>query len=212
MHRTKFALPTVQISGLTVVTPEVCLTQLGHVVSENVVEAALESALRYGLSTVERLVAFVDGPLGRVDGGKVMRAILRRRPAELAPTSSHLETSILQIMRSYGFRGLERNAALGSVTVSLASRRQRLAVSCSVGSRPVLSEDAQEALLDQGWTVVRVTQEEFATNERAVAETIRAAIVASKRQTARQRKLSRMAEKKPDRRRRVPAPREHVAA
>ncbi len=202
VHRTQFELPTVMLFELPVVTPEVCLTQLGHVVSEHAVEAALESALRHGITTVERLQAFIDSPLGRIDGGKAMRALLRRRPPTLPPTSSHLETSVVQIMRGFGFRGLERHVGLGPVTVSLASRKQRLAVSCAPGSRSLLPDDVHERLLDQGWTVVRITQAEFAANERAVVETIRAAIVASKQQTARQRRLSRLAQKPPVRKRR----------
>ena len=197
VHRTQFALPTVTLFDLPVVTPEVCLAQLGHVASENLVEAALESALRYGLTTIERIHAFMDSSHGRIDGGKVLRAILRRRPALLAPTANHLETSIVQIMRAFGCHGLERNAVLGSITFSLAARKRRLAVVCAPGSRPVIDAEAREALLDDGWTIVLVTQAEFAANERAVIEAIRAAIIASTHQTARQRKLSRLAEKTP---------------
>lgn len=205
VHRTQFDLPTVTLFDLPVVTPEVCLTQLGHVVSENAVEAALESALRHGLTTVARLSAFVDGPLGRIDGGKVLRLIVRRRPAELPPTATHLETSMVQILRSFGCRSVERHARVDGITLSLVARKRHVAVSCCPGSRRVLRDHERALLLDSGWTVVEVTQAEFLADEQAVAESVRTAIVTAARQSARQRRLSRRAELPPRGRSRGPA-------
>lgn len=204
VHRTQFDLPTVTLFDLPVVTPEACITQLGHVVSENMVEAALESALRHGLTTVERVRAFVDGPVGRIDGGKVLRSILRRRPPDLAPTSTHLETSVVQILRSFGCRSVEREARVDGITLSLVARKRHVAVSCCPGSRLVLRDQDRALLLDAGWAVVEVTQAEFAADEHAVAEAVRTAIVTASRQSARQRRLSRLAEQPPRGRTRRP--------
>ena len=200
VHRTQFDLPTVTLFDLPVVTPEVCITQWGHVVSENAVEAALESALRHGLTTVARVRAFVNGPLGRIDGGKVLRSIVRRRPADLVPTATHLETSVVQILRSFGCRSVERQARVDGITLSLVARHRHVAVSCCPGSRLVLRDHDRTLLLDAGWTIVEVTQAEFVANEHAVAEAVRTAIVTAARQSARQRRLSRKAELPPRRR------------
>ncbi len=205
VHRTQFALPIVTLFDLPVVTPEVCITQLGHVVSENAVEAALESALRHGLTTVARLRAFVDGPLGRIDGGKVLRSIVRRRPADLTPTATYLETSVVQILRSFGCRSVERHARVDGIALSLVARKRHVAVSCGPGSRRVLRDHERALLLDSGWTVVEVTQAEFLADEQAVAESVRTAIVTAARQSARQRRLSRRAELPPRGRSRGPA-------
>jgi hypothetical protein len=204
VHRTQFDLPTVTLFDLPVVTPEVCITQLGHVVSENDVEAALESALRHGLTTLERLRSFVEGPLGRIDGGKVVRSIVRRRPPELAPTATHLETSVLQILRSFGCRSVERQARVDGITLSLVARKRHIAVSCCPGTRPVLPDHDRALLLEAGWTVVEVTQAEFVADEHAVAEAVRTAIVTAARQSARQRRLSRRADLPPRGRSRHP--------
>ncbi len=200
VHRTQFVLPTVTLFSLPVVTPEVCIAQLGHVVSENAVEAVLESALRHGLTTLERLRSFVDGPLGRIDGGKVLRSMVRRRPAGLPPTASPLETSVVQILRSFGCRSVERQARVDGIAFSLVARKRHLAVSCCPGSRRVLRDHERALLFENGWTVVEVTQAEFLADEQAVAESVRTAIVTASRQSARQRRLSRRAELPPRRR------------
>ncbi len=197
VHRTQFDLPTVTLFDLPVVTPEVCITQLGHVVSENAVEAALESALRHGLTTVERMRAVAHGPLGRIDGGKVLRSIVRRRPPDLAPTATHLETAVVQILRSFGCRSVERHARVDGITLSLVARKRHVAVSCCPGSRPVLRDRDRALLLDAGWTIVEVTQAEFAADEHAVTEAVRTAIVTAARQSARERRVSRRAELPP---------------
>ena len=204
VHRTLFDLPTVTMFDLPVVTPEACLTQLGHVVSENAVEAALESALRHGLTTVARVRTFVNGPLGRIDGGKVLRSIVRRRPADLAPTATHMETSVVQILRSFGCRSVERHARVDGITLSLVARKRHVAVSCCPGSRLILRDRDRALLLDAGWTLVEVTQAEFLVDEHAVAEAVRTAIVTAARQTARERRLTRRAELTPRGRSRHP--------
>lgn len=204
VHRSQFDLPTVVLFDLPVVTPEVCIAQLGHVVSENMVEAALESALRHGLTSMDRLKAFVDGPMGRLDGCKVLRTVLRRRPASLPPTSNHLETSVVQIMRSFGCRSLDRHVQLGSTTFSLSLRKRRLAVSCRAGHQPPLAPSEREQLAEAGWTIVEVAQAEFVADERAVIDALRAAIVQATRQSARQRRLARLANEAPPVRSRCP--------
>lgn len=204
VHRTQFDLPTLTLFDLPVVTPEACVAQLGHVVSENAVEAALESALRHGLTTVARLRAFADSPLGRMDGGKVLRSIVRRRPSDVSPTATYLETSVVQILRSFGCRSVERHARVDGIALSLVARKRHVAVSCCPGSRPVLRDDHRKRLLDAGWTIVEVTQAEFVADEHAVAEAVRTAIVTAARQSARQRRLSRRADLAPDHRSRGP--------
>jgi hypothetical protein len=185
VHRTSHELPRVIVSDVRVVTPEVCLVQLGQVASSYAVEAALESALRHGITTLERVTAVAFGADGRLEGGKKLRGVLRRRPLGATPTANVLETSVLQVMRGLGCRDIERHVALGDHEYSFVVRRRRLAVVCTASATPVASPVRD--LDDAGWMVVEFGLSDLAAGTRAMAETVRSAIVRSQRMTARVR-------------------------
>lgn len=187
VHRSNHLLPRVVVSDLPVVSPEICLLQLGQVCAPFGVEAALESALRHGITTVARVSEVAHGPLGRIEGGKVLRGILRQRPIDADPTTNPLETSVLQVMRGLGCRDIERHVSLGAEPYSFVVRRRRLAVVCSptnVGGQATIHD-----LGDTGWTVVEFGLRDLAAGSRSMAETVRNAIVRSQRLSARVRRL-----------------------
>ncbi len=185
VHRTSHDLPRVTVSELPIVAPEVCLAQLGQVAPAFAVEAALESALRHGITTVERVTELAFGADGRIEGGKVLRAVLQHRPAGAAPTANALETAVLQVLRGLGCRDIERRGSLGADDYSFVVRRRRLAVVCTTVPTPVATplRDGH----DPGWTVLEFGLHDLAAGSRAMAETVRAAIVRSQRMTARMR-------------------------
>jgi hypothetical protein len=182
VHRTSHALDRVIVSDLAVVSPEVCLVQLGQVASAHAVEAALESALRHGITTVERVTAVAFGDDGRLEGGKVLRSILQRRPAGATPTANALETAVLQVMRGLGCRDIERRAMLSNHEYAFLVPRRRLAVVCA--NEPVA---ANRDVTDAGWTILHFGLGDLAAGPRAMADTVRAAIIRSQRLTARVR-------------------------
>jgi very-short-patch-repair endonuclease len=76
------------------------LIDLAAVVSDDVWEQALESALRQKHVTVEQLeAALPELTRSRVPGTPLIRRVLARRPAGAAPTESVLETLMVQLAR-----------------------------------------------------------------------------------------------------------------
>lgn len=90
------ALPPVdlmRVQGIPVTTASRTLIDLGAVANKAVVEAALEAALRMGLTSIWHLVGRLDhlGGHGR-RGTATIRSILRERDPRLVPTESELES------------------------------------------------------------------------------------------------------------------------
>ncbi len=79
------------------------LVDLGAVVDLDVVERAVESALRQRLTTVSRLQWRLSGLARRGRRGPAaLRAVLECRPLRAPPTESQLETMFLQCLRAAG--------------------------------------------------------------------------------------------------------------
>ncbi len=186
VHRSNHVLPRLVVSDLPVVTPEVCLLQLGQVCSPFGVEAALESALRHGITTLARVIEVAHGTLGRIEGGRILRAILRQRPIDAVPTANSLETSVLQVMRGLGCREIERHVTLGVEDYSFVVRRRHLCVVCS--PTDVVAGATIRDFGETGWTVVEFGLRDLAAGPRAMAETVRTAILRSQRLSARVRR------------------------
>ncbi|MFP5351141.1 MAG: type IV toxin-antitoxin system AbiEi family antitoxin domain-containing protein [Actinomycetota bacterium] len=89
------ACDVICVQGIPVTTPSRTLIDLGAVTSEAVVERALESALRQGLTSVWHLIGRLDelGKPGR-NGVAAIRSVLRARDPRLAPTGSELESML----------------------------------------------------------------------------------------------------------------------
>lgn len=81
------------------------LIDLGAVVGDDVVERALECALRRGLTSLPRLRWRLEA-LARPGrpGPPALRRVLKRRPKGAPPTESDLETLFLQCLRAAGVR------------------------------------------------------------------------------------------------------------
>jgi very-short-patch-repair endonuclease len=101
-------LPTsfmVRLQALTVTTVHKTLFDLGGVVPPNLVEQALESALRRRLTSEARLRRLLTdlGTRGR-KGAAVLASLLDLQTSDSPATESALETKTLQILRQHGFR------------------------------------------------------------------------------------------------------------
>lgn len=190
VHRSTMNMPRVRVFELTVVSPEVCLAQLGHRSTEAEVEGAVESALRHGITTVERLHEVAYGSLARIEGARALRAVLRRRPPGAAATANGTETSVLQILRTLGCRQLERGVSIGAEEFSFVIRRRRLAVSCSSGREVPTPSTRRHGLAETGWTIVELCQADLVADPEAVAQTLQAALVRTQRGPVRVGRIS----------------------
>lgn len=105
VHRT-IDLPGADITrvqGIPVTSPARTLIDLGAVVSTDVVEEALDDALRRNLVTLRRLSWKLRDPAtSKRPGSAAIRSILADRNTDKAPTGSVLETRILRMFRAKG--------------------------------------------------------------------------------------------------------------
>jgi putative AbiEi antitoxin of type IV toxin-antitoxin system len=95
-------LDVVERNGLLVTSLPQTLGDLGAVVGVDIVERAVESALRRALTTEEELHAFAAHRHCHRQGGPTLRAALARRPRGAKPTGSDVETICLQVYRAGG--------------------------------------------------------------------------------------------------------------
>lgn len=100
-----------RIGRLPVTNPSRTLLDLGSVADADVVERAMESALRVRKTSLPELEELVDGRGGR-RGGSVLRQVLARRPSGTAPTESDAETLFVQLCRRHGFEEPQRQYRL----------------------------------------------------------------------------------------------------
>ena len=90
------------IDGLAITTVPQTLVDVATIEHPDVVERAVESALRKRLVTDEDLRAFVALRAVSRHGGRRLRAVLELRPVGSRPTGSDDETICLQIYRRHG--------------------------------------------------------------------------------------------------------------
>lgn len=95
----------VEREGIPCTDPTRTLIDLGAVVVDDILERALEDALRRGLTSVSRL-RWRGRQLARPGraGPAALRRVLERRPQGAPPTESDLETQFLQCLRAAGVR------------------------------------------------------------------------------------------------------------
>jgi len=101
-------LEIVEIDGMLVTSIRQTLADLCAVVDLDVVERAVESALRMGLVDEFALRDFANLWTFSRHGGPGLREVLARRPIGAAPTGSDLETMCVQVWRRGGVRAPER--------------------------------------------------------------------------------------------------------
>ncbi len=95
----------VEREGIPCTNPTRTLIDLGAVVVDDILERALEDALRRGLTSVSRL-RWRERQLARPGraGPAALRRVLERRPQGAPRTESDLETQFLQCLRAAGVR------------------------------------------------------------------------------------------------------------
>ena len=168
VHRCNVELRRVVIDDLPAVDAETCLIQLGRHLDADGVEVALESALRLGLTTIERLARLLQSPLGRIEGASTLRFVLGRRPLGAPATGSFLETQFVQTEREVGLSPMERQVELfdrNGKSLGRADFGQRMfkfAVECDGGEHHGPAQrDAdnrrQNAIELTGWRFARFT-------------------------------------------------------
>lgn len=105
LHRSDDLAPfeVTTCQGIPCTDPTRTLVDLGAVVADDVVERALESALRLGITRITRLQWRLHA-LARSGrpGPASLRRVLQCRPGDAPPTESDLETLFLQCLRAAG--------------------------------------------------------------------------------------------------------------
>ena len=153
------------------------------------VEAALESALRAGLTSVGQIQRRLDGSRGRGRRGReALRELLaQRRPG--APTDSLLETLFLQALRDAGLPEPARQHQVFAgdrliARLDLAYPERRLFIEldgwAAHGGQEAFVADRrrQNHLVAIGWQPLRFTWEDVTSGLPAAVDVVRAALAA----------------------------------
>ncbi len=85
-----------------------CRAAITRLAPEDLVELALEAALRRPLTTLERVHEICLAAAPHPPGRAVLAQALERRPAGAPPTESYLETRLVQVLRDGGLPDFER--------------------------------------------------------------------------------------------------------
>ncbi len=141
--------------------PERTLLDLAAVLDELPLERAVEAAVRSGLTTHERLMAYAEGA-GALRGVGRFRRVVARLPSG-RPTGSELEVIFLQLLREAGveepLRQFEVHVDKQRFFLDFAYPQRRLAIELDGRAHHGFDEDRrrQNALVLAGWTVLRFT-------------------------------------------------------
>lgn len=183
------SLGNVRRRGMPVSSVARTLMELSAVVRFDVMERALDDALRRRLVTMEYLHRSLDHVLSRgVRGAPVMRMLLERRGDGGAVPGSFTEAEVIRTLVAHGLpaahRQYEVRGADGRLLgrVDLAYPDARVAVEIDTyqyhSSRNDWSRDQARAngLATAGWSILRVTPEMVRDDPAAVTVDIRRAI------------------------------------
>ena len=176
-HRSPHTGPphVVRVRGVPVTVASRTLLDIASTVSEEVLEHALEEALRRGLVSMARLEwqLRMEGRQGR-DGVAAVRELLRKRGAQNAPAESTLETRVARWFRSTRLPSpVRQHRVLDGqrfiARIDFAYPESRVAVEAKSyrwhsGRREwVRDENRLRDLKDLGWHVLEVTDEDVST-------------------------------------------------
>jgi len=172
--------------GIPVTTIERTLLDLGRHHEERLVEVALESALRKGLTTNSALNRYLATVPGRTPGRRVLERVLRGRGA-VRHSGSPAETTMLQALRSAGVASPERQYRIQLpmeqvVTVDIAWPRQRVVLEVDGydfhGGRLAHAADLerQNKLTAAGWLVLRYSGSQVARNPGGIVREVKAVL------------------------------------
>ena len=175
--------------GLPVSPVPRTLIELAGVAQADVVERALDDALRRRLVTMEHLYRSLDRVLSlKVHGAPVMRALLERRGDGWSVPGSFTEAWIIKTLLRHGLPAARRQYEVRSDDgkflgrVDLAYPEVRVAVEIDTyryhSSRSDWSHDQTRSnqLAGAGWTILRVTPETVRENPTAVIDDIHRAL------------------------------------
>ncbi|TML39515.1 MAG: DUF559 domain-containing protein [Actinobacteria bacterium] len=177
------------VEGIPVTTPARTVIDLAGMVSEARVEAALESALRAGLTSVGQVHRRLDGPGGRGRRGRgALRELLAQRQPG-APTDSLLETLFVQALRNAGLPEPARQHQVFAgdrliARLDLAYPERRLFIEldgwAAHGGQEAFVADRrrQNHLVAMGWQPLRFTWDDVTSGLPAAVDVVRAALAA----------------------------------
>ena len=159
------------VTHMPVTTVHRTLIDLGLVADVDEVELALECALRRRITTIPRLRSRLDALSGHRGSG-VLRKALERRPPNVPPTESALETRFLQFVRRHKLPAPDRQVRItddrgfirrvdfyysaARLVVEVQSRRHHL--SAAAWERDLRRSNA---LTSNGRRVIHVTAEQL---------------------------------------------------
>ena len=163
-----------RVDGLRVSSVTRTLLDLGQVVGPEIVERALESALRkrhVSLAGLAEAVAAVP----RLRGAGALRSVLASRPGGAPPTESDAETLFLQLARRAGLPEPLRQFAVptseGTFRLDFAWPLRRIAVeidgAATHASRDALARDLRRqnrlllSMMPASWTLLRFTWDDL---------------------------------------------------
>lgn len=174
-HRSSHTGPphVVRVREIPVTAAARTLLDIASLVSEEVLEGALEEALRRGLVSMARLEwqLRTEGRQGR-EGTAAVRELLRKRGAQNAPTESTLETRVARWFRSTRLPAPVRQHRVVEggrfiARIDFAYPDARIAIEAKSyrwhgGRREWLRDEKRHRdLRDLGWRIIEVTDEDI---------------------------------------------------
>jgi very-short-patch-repair endonuclease len=187
VHRVRSLSPDdVQVvGGLRVTSVGRTLLDLGAVCDANIVERALESALRKRLIAFGHVAARTAAIPPRSPAGKALREVIARRPSGAPPTESDAETLFLQLSRRSGLPEPVRQFIVrtreGSLRADFAWPELRLIVevdgAATHANAQALGRDLHRQNRLLGWTILRFTWQDIVRRPDYVLKKLREAWV-----------------------------------
>jgi very-short-patch-repair endonuclease len=184
VHQSKWeGVETRTVSGLRVTAPEHTLVDLARTMPLDFLDDVLESALRLGLTTPER----VRSRLGSRPGSAALREILEHRGYG-RPRGSRLEGRFLRVLRDTGLPlpTSQHEVRIGAARyfIDFAYPELRLAIEldglAKRTSRQAVDRELarQNAMVLDGWTVLRFTWSDVTERPDRVVDCVLRAVAA----------------------------------
>jgi very-short-patch-repair endonuclease len=167
------------VDGIPVTTVQRTLLDLAGCVPANVLEEALDDALRRRLVRVASLQVV---PRAGRRGARLLGRMIDERAGMKRYPESPIETRLLRILRAAGMRAPEVQRRIGRYRVDAAYVRERVAIEADSfrwhsSARRWDADRAKDAALSMmGWEIVRVTSVQLNERPDEVTAIVRAAL------------------------------------
>lgn len=169
------------------------IVDLAGVLSESSLGIALDSALRQGLTLVDRVMVLLEIVGGRgTSGATVLREVLEQRAPMTRPVESVVETHVLDLVRSFDLPRPVAQFVVAQagtdIRVDFAYPELKIAIEIDSvrwhsGLRAIHRDNRRQNLLAaQGWLVLRFEWDDIVGRPQWVAQQILAAIETRVRQ------------------------------